>query len=65
MNTTTKFILIVSLLIIGVYLILEHRVHLLGYSQYILFALFIAMHFFMHGSHGGHKKQKKGEHRHE
>jgi predicted tellurium resistance membrane protein TerC len=65
MNTRIKLILIGSLLIIGVYLILEHRIHILGYSQYILFALFIAMHFFMHGSHGGHNGQKKGEHRHE
>ena len=62
MNTKTKFILIGSLIIIGVYLVFEHRMHILGNTQYLLFALFIAMHFFMHGGHGGHSDSKKGGH---
>ncbi len=65
MNTKVKFILFGSLVIIGVYLILEHKVHILGNAQYLLFALFIVMHFFMHTGHGGHGEQKKGGHHHE
>ena len=65
MNTKTKFILIGSLLIIGFYLFLEHRAHIFGNLQYLLFALFIAMHFFMHAGHGGHGEQKKGGRHHE
>ncbi len=59
MNTKTKIILIVSLLIIGLYLFFEHRVHILGNFQYLLFLLFIVMHFFMHSGHGGHGERKK------
>ena len=62
MNTKTKLIIIGSLVIIGIYLFFEHKVHILGNSQYFLFALFIAMHFFMHTGHGGHKEQEKGGH---
>ena len=59
MDTKTKFILAGSLFIIGFYLFFEHRAHIFGNSQYLLFALFIAMHFFMHAGHG---KGKKGGH---
>lgn len=69
MNTQNKIILAGSLLIIGFYLITEHRAHLLGNAQYLLFTLFIAMHFFMHKGHGGYgshdnsnDKSKKGGH---
>lgn len=62
MNIKTKFILIGSLVIIGIYLFFEHRVHILDNAQYLLFALFIAMHFFMHAGHGGHTHEKKGGH---
>lgn len=62
MNTKTKFILAGSLIIIGFYLFFEHRVHIFGNVQYILLALFIVMHLFMHGGHGGHTNGKKGGH---
>lgn len=62
MNTKAKLILVGSLVIIGIYLFFEHRVHTLGNSQYLLFAVFIAMHLFMHKGHGVHGGQKKGGH---
>lgn len=62
MNQITKIIFIVSLLIIGIYLLVQHRIHIFDNFQYLLFLLFIVMHFFMHAGHGGHEKQKKGEH---
>lgn len=65
MNSKTKFILIGSLVIIGFYLFFEHRAHVFGNSQYLLIALFIVMHFFMHAGHGGHGDQKKGGRHHE
>lgn len=55
-------ILIVSLGIIAFYLITEHRAHLYGISQYLLFAVFILMHLFMHAGHGDHDNHKKGGH---
>lgn len=65
MDTKTKFILAGSLVIIGFYLFFEHKAHIFDNSQYLLFVLFIAMHFFMHIGHGGHGEQKKGGHHHE
>lgn len=62
MNTKTKIILGVSLLVIGFYILVEHRVHILGNFQYLIFGLFIIMHLYMHTGHGGHSKQKKGGH---
>jgi len=62
MNTKTKFMLIGSLVIIGLYLLFEHRIHLLGNSQYLLLGLFILLHLFMHVGHGGHKEQKNAGH---
>lgn len=62
MDTKTKFMLIGSLVIIGFYLLFEHRLHLFGNSQYLLLGLFIFLHLFMHVGHGGHEEQKKGGH---
>lgn len=48
--------LIVALVIGGVLLIYEHRVHIMG-STWLLWLpllLCVGMHFFMHGGHGGH-----------
>lgn len=48
--------LIVALVIGGVMLIYEHRIHILG-SAWLLWLpllLCVGMHFFMHGGHGGH-----------
>lgn len=39
----------------GFYLLSEHRAHLIGAGPLIiLLGLCVVMHFFMHGSHGGH-----------
>ena len=57
-----KVVLIISLLIIGFYLVFEHRVHIFGNFQYVFFVLFILMHVFMHTGHGGHGREKKGGH---
>ncbi len=57
-----KVIFIVSIIIIGIYLFFEHRAHIIGNSQYLLFVLFILMHLFMHAGHGGHVEKKKGDH---
>ena len=65
MDNKIKFILVGSLIIAGFYLFFEHKAHILGNAQYLLFALFIAMHFFMHKDHGGHREHKKGSGHHE
>ena len=36
------------------FLIIEHWAHIWANTSYLLFALFILLHFVMHGSHGGH-----------
>ena len=47
--------LIVALVIGGLLLGYEHRIHILG-SSWLLWLLLVCagMHFFMHGGHGGH-----------
>lgn len=51
--------LIVALVISGLLLGYEHRVHLLSSGLLIWLPLFlcVGMHFFMHGGHGGHGKK--------
>lgn len=49
-----KLALIGSFVIIAIYLIVAHKVHLLANASYIFFALFILAHLFMHRGHGGH-----------
>lgn len=65
MNNQIKIIVTTSLIVIGFYLLTEHRAHLFGNAQYILFGIFILLHFFMYAGHGGHGEQKKGKHQHE
>ena len=50
--------LIVALVLGGLLLGYEHRVHILGSGLLIWLPLLlcIGMHFFMHGGHGGHGK---------
>jgi hypothetical protein len=38
----------------AVYLLFEHRLHLLGALPWLLLLLCPLMHLFMHGGHGGH-----------
>ncbi len=51
--------LIVALVIGGLLLVYEHRVHLLssGLLIWLPLLLCVGMHFFMHGVHGGHGKK--------
>lgn len=53
-NFIVKAVVFFSLVIIAFYLVTEHRAHLLAYSSYIIFFIFVLMHVFMHAGHGGH-----------
>lgn len=54
LSTPAGLTLWVFLAVAGVFLLFEHRVHLLG-AWPLLFLLFCGgMHFFMHRGHGGH-----------
>lgn len=55
-----RWVIFASIAVLVFYLVLEHRAHIIAYSSYIIFAAFVIMHLFMHGSHGG----GNGEHRH-
>lgn len=48
--------LIVALVVGGILLGIEHRVHILGSGLLLWLPLLlcVGMHFFMHGGHGGH-----------
>jgi hypothetical protein len=55
--SNAKIVLIGFLVIIGYFLIMEHRAHLSGGLYYLPFLFLLAcpvMHIFMHGGHGGH-----------
>lgn len=59
-NFALKATALFSLATIAFYLLTEHKAHLLAYSSYIIFGVFVLMHLFMcgrHGSHGGHGEQ--------
>jgi len=45
--------------ITAVFPILEHRAHALQWLPYALLLACPLLHFFMHGSHGGHGAQQK------
>ena len=50
----TRYILIGLLVVVGIYLIIDHGQHLLPYIPFaFLFGCFF-MHLFMHKGHGGH-----------
>lgn len=56
-RSRTGIYLIVALVVGGLLLGYEHRVHVLG-SNWLLWLpllLCVGMHFFMHGGHGGHR----------
>ena len=57
--------LIFALVLGGLLLGYEHRVHILGSGLLILLPLLlcVGMHFFMHGGHGGHGGHGKGDDR--
>jgi hypothetical protein len=63
LNTPSGFALCVFLAIVGVFLWLEHRAHILGALPLLLPLLIcVGMHFFMHRGHGGHGGQSGGRH---
>jgi hypothetical protein len=49
------FFVSLAFLAIAVFLLLsEHRAHFLGVLPFLLLALCVLLHVFMHGGHGGH-----------
>lgn len=55
--STTTWILIGFVLVIGYFLVMEHKAHLagvLGYLPYLLLLACLLMHLFMHHGHGEH-----------
>ena len=59
-----NLVLIAFLVIGGFYLVTEHRAHLLPYLGYWPFLLILAcplLHLFMHGGHGDHGGDGKGD----
>lgn len=63
-NFVVKAVVLFGLATITFYLLTEHRAHLLAYSSYILFLVFVLLHVFIcvrHGKHGGH--EMNGDHR--
>lgn len=55
MDSKTKIILAVFLLITAFFLITEHRAHLFGFLPYTFLLACLLMHVFMHGGHDKHK----------
>lgn len=53
-RSRTGLALAVFLAVAALFLVLEHRAHLLGAWPLLLVLLCIGMHFFMHRGHGGH-----------
>ena len=60
LSTPAGFVLCVFLAIGGVFLLFEHRVHLLGAWPLLFLLICVGMHFFMHRGHGGHGEHKGG-----
>ncbi|MDP2357022.1 MAG: DUF2933 domain-containing protein [Beijerinckiaceae bacterium] len=61
LNSPSGIALCVFLALGGVFLWIEHRVHVLGALPLLLPLLIcIGMHFFMHRGHGGHGGQRGG-----
>lgn len=50
----SRWVLIGFLLVIGYFLITEHRAHVISYLPFLLLLACPLMHLFMHGDHGGH-----------
>ena len=58
-----RLVLIGFLVIAGFYLITEHTAHVFGALPFLLLLACPLMHIFMHGGHGGHGDDTKGEER--
>jgi hypothetical protein len=55
--------LAICLGIVGFFLVLEHRAHVIPYVPYLLLALCPLLHMFMHRGHGGHDHKANGHDR--
>lgn len=62
MNNKVILVAVVSVVVIGFYLLTEHRAHTYGILSYLAFPLFILAHFLMHAGHGNHGGKKHGGH---
>lgn len=50
---------LVALPILGFLIFTGHGLHLLGWLPFLLILACPLMHFFMHGGHGGHHREKE------
>ena len=58
------YVLCAFLFIAGLFLLLEHRVHILGALPLFLPLLIcVGLHFFLHRGHGGHGNHSNHDHR--
>ncbi|MDD1752750.1 MAG: DUF2933 domain-containing protein [Methanotrichaceae archaeon] len=57
MDFKQKAVVLFILVTIAFYLFTKHEAHLLAYSSYIIFFVYLLMHLFMHRRHGGHGKK--------
>lgn len=61
LSTPAGFALCIFLAVAGVFLWVEHRLHILGALPLLIPLLIcIGMHFFMHRGHGGHGGESGG-----
>lgn len=57
-NTLNLIFICAAVLIVGFYLMTEHRAHTFGALPYLLILACPLMHIFMHRNHGDHKASK-------
>lgn len=63
-SSKSNLALMAFLAIAGVFLVAEHRVHVIEWLPFLLLAACLLMHLFHgHGGHGGHGDQGKGAQR--
>jgi hypothetical protein len=60
-DTVNRVLIGAAVLIIGFYLLTEHRAHLFGALPYLLILACPLMHIFMHRSHGDHAASRDSE----
>ncbi|MBC7284358.1 DUF2933 domain-containing protein [Hoeflea sp.] len=60
LKTPSGLALCIFLAIAGIFLLFEHRIHLLGAWPLLFLLVCGGMHFFMHRGHGGHGGHKGG-----
>ena len=58
-----QWVFIAFVAIAAIFLLMEHRAHMLGALPYLILLACPLMHFFMHGGHGGHGGHSHGSDR--